>query len=100
MAEGRDMATVVFPDAPVKVFLTAGLRTRAERRQAEYLLKGVSIDLATLEGQIRDRDEADQSRSLAPMKAAPGALVLDTSELSLQEVVSRLLEYTAQKTRP
>lgn len=95
VAEGRDMATVVFPDAPVKVYLTADLPTRAKRRQAEYMEKGIPIDYAALEAQIRDRDEADQARALAPLRAAPGALVLDTSNLEIREVVSRLMEYVS-----
>jgi len=99
VAEGRDMATVVFPDAPVKVFLTADLPTRAERRRAEYLAKGIPVDFATLEARIRARDEADQKRALAPLRPAPDALVLDTSHMDISEVVSYLLEHVSQKVR-
>jgi cytidylate kinase len=98
VAEGRDMTTVVFPDASVKVFLTADLPTRARRRLDEYLQKGVHIDYEVLEDQIRARDEADQARRLAPLRAAPGALILDTSNLEIQEVVDRLLEFISRIT--
>ncbi len=93
VAEGRDMATVVFPDAAVKVFLTADLATRAQRRQAEYAKKGIVLDYETLERQILERDRADQERALSPLKAAEGAHVLDTSELDIAQVVGRLLEH-------
>ena len=99
VAEGRDMTTVVFPDAPVKVFLTADLGTRARRRQAEYLSKGISVDFAGLEEQIRARDAADQARALAPLRAAPDALVLDTSNMEISEVVNSLLRFVSRKER-
>lgn len=92
VAEGRDTATVVFPDADLKVFLTADLQTRIERRRAEYLQRGVDIPYDTLARQIRERDEADSSRSLAPLHPAAGALLLDTSGLEIEEVVSRLAD--------
>jgi cytidylate kinase len=97
VAEGRDMTTVVFPDAPVKVFLTADLPTRARRRQAEYLSKGITIDFSALEDQIRSRDAADQARELAPLRAAPDALVLDTSNMDISEVVNSLRELISRK---
>ena len=99
VAEGRDMATVVFPDALIKVFLTADLKTRTERRLAEYLQKGLAIDYATLEAQIRERDEADQKRALAPLRPAPGARVLDTSGMQIQEVVDTLKALIAEKAK-
>lgn len=97
VAEGRDMTTVVFAEAAVKVFLTADLATRVQRRQAEYLQKGISIDYPTLELQIRTRDEADQARALSPLRPAPDALVLDTSVLGISEVVHRLLQFISEK---
>jgi cytidylate kinase len=99
VAEGRDMGTVVFPNAAAKVFLTADLPTRARRRHAEYREKGMSLDYSTLENQIRDRDRADQERSLAPLRPAPDALVLDTSSLSISEVLDRLVEYAREKSQ-
>lgn len=98
VAEGRDMSTVVFPDAPVKVFLTANLATRAARRQAEYLQKGITIDYSTLEAQIRERDEADRERPIAPLRPAPDAVILDTSALEIAEVVRVLMDLVARKS--
>jgi cytidylate kinase len=92
VAEGRDMTTVVFPHAEVKVFLTADLATRARRRYLEYVQKGISVDFACLESQIRERDEADSHRSLAPLRPAPDSRILDTSALEIPEVVRILVE--------
>jgi cytidylate kinase len=99
VAEGRDMTTVVFPDAYVKIFLTADLNTRARRRLAEYRQKGIAVDYATLEAQIRARDEADCTRELAPLRAAPDALLIDTSHMDPSEVVTRLQELIQQKEK-
>jgi len=74
VAEGRDMATEVFPDAAVKVFLTADLATRVRRRHEEYRRKGINITLQDLRQEIEDRDRADQQRDLAPLRPAPGDL--------------------------
>ena len=90
VAEGRDTTTVVFPQAQVKVFLTADLATRARRRLLEYQQKNIPADYASIEAQIRDRDMADQQRSLAPLRAAPDALVVDTSSMAIEQVVGRL----------
>ncbi|MEN6440272.1 MAG: (d)CMP kinase [Syntrophobacter sp.] len=92
VAEGRDTATVVFPAAELKVFLTADLSARINRRLAEYTQKGMNITHEEMEKQIRERDEADAGRKLAPMKAARGSLILDTSRLNISEVVERLVE--------
>ena len=97
VAEGRDMTTVVFPDAEVKVFLTADVKTRTERRLVEYVQKNIPMDYATLEAEIRERDERDQGRALAPLRPAPDALHLDTSGLSIPEVVERILELAREK---
>jgi len=97
VAEGRDMTTIVFPDAPVRVFLQAELKVRAQRRLLEYRSKGITADPAALEEQIRARDEADEQRSLAPLRAAPGVCVLDTSCMGIEEVVERLLEIVRRK---
>ena len=85
------MTTVVFPDAPVRIFLTADLKARTERRLLEYRNKGIAVDAASLEAQIRARDEADEQRALAPLRAAPGVYVVDTSQMSIAEVVKHLL---------
>lgn len=90
VAEGRDMTTVVFPQAQVKVFLTADLATRAKRRFLEYQKKNIPADYANIEAQIRDRDLADQQRALAPLRAAPDAVVVDTSAMAIEQVVRHL----------
>ena len=97
VAEGRDMSTVVFPHAPVKVFLTADLPTRAARRQAEYRQKGIAIEYSVLETQIRERDDADRERAIAPLRPAPDAVILDTSALEIAEVVRKLRDMVSCK---
>lgn len=92
VAEGRDMTTVVFPCAPVKVYLTATLPVRAGRRLAEYRQKGIAADYSSVEQRMRERDEADENRNLAPLRPSPDAHVLDTSELDISEVVAILKE--------
>jgi len=90
VAEGRDMGSVVFPHAEVKVYLTASLRARTLRRLAEYEQKKIAIDYETLEAEIRARDEQDSGRRLAPMRPADDAVPLDTSEMTIPEVVAML----------
>ncbi len=94
VAEGRDTATVVFPGAELKVFLTADLRTRATRRLAQYAQNGAKMSLEEIEVLIRERDKADSSRDHSPMRRADGAFLLDTSGLSIEQVVDRLAEKT------
>jgi cytidylate kinase len=96
VVEGRDTTTVVFPDSPCKVFLTADLATRTRRRLLEHQGQDIAVDYPTLEAQIQARDRADAERSLAPLKPAPDALVLDTSGLDIDQVVERLKEYVGQ----
>jgi CMP/dCMP kinase len=98
VAEGRDMTTVVFPDAPVRVFLTASLQARTERRLLQYRNMGIDADYAGLEAQIRARDEADQQRALAPLRETPGVCVVDTSDMNITEVVQHLLEMVLRKS--
>ena len=92
VAEGRDTATVVFPAAELKVFLTADLQTRAQRRLAQYTRKGLGLSLEEMQVLIRERDEADAKRDHSPMRPAEGAVLLDTSHLNVEEVVDRLSE--------
>jgi len=87
VAEGRDMASVVFPDAALKVFLTASPEVRAERRHKQLMEKGFSANLLDLLRDLRERDQRDQSRLLAPLQKAAGARELDTSHMSLEEAV-------------
>lgn len=94
VAEGRDMTTVVFPDADVKVFITADLATRTRRRQREYLQKGMEVDFSQLLKEIRSRDEADAGRGIAPLRPAEDAFFLDTSCLEIDQVVLRILSLT------
>ncbi len=100
VAEGRDMTTVVFPDAPVRIFLTADLKARTQRRLLEYQAKGIRVEAAGLEAQIRARDEADAERALAPLRAAPGVLRVDTSEMNITQVVEHLLELIQRHKTP
>ena len=97
VADGRDMGTVVFPDAPFKVFLTASAEIRAQRRFDQLKSKGFDVNLARLLESIQARDVRDSSRKASPLKAADDALVLDTSELSIEEVVARILDHVNQR---
>ncbi|MEJ2385828.1 MAG: (d)CMP kinase [Chromatiaceae bacterium] len=92
VADGRDMGSVVFPEAALKVYLTASPEERAQRRYNQLNEKGLDVNLATLIQEIGARDERDSKRSLAPMKAPPGALMLDTTSLAIEEVLGRVLE--------
>ena len=96
VVEGRDMTTVVFPDAELKVFLTASDRVRAERRWAEYRQKGLSADLEEILRQIQERDAADSQRSLAPLRPGEGAIIVDTSDLSIDQVVEQLARLASE----
>ena len=88
VAEGRDQGTVVFPDAFRKYFLTASLEERARRRHAEFAARGEPITVEAVLRDLQERDARDAARAIAPMKPAPGARVIDTTGLSLDEVVA------------
>jgi cytidylate kinase len=90
VTEGRDQGTVVFPDAKYKFFVTASLGRRAERRHREMLTRGINLPLQTVETQLSQRDERDENREYAPMKPAADAQVIDTSEMSIADVVEAL----------
>jgi cytidylate kinase len=92
VADGRDMGTVVFPAAPVKVFLTASPEERARRRHNQLLEKGFTANLANLVAEIRERDERDRSRAVAPLKAPAAALEIESTALSIEEVLDRVLD--------
>ncbi|BBF65906.1 (d)CMP kinase [Acidithiobacillus sp. 'AMD consortium'] len=85
VADGRDMGTVVFPDAPLKVFLTASAEERGKRRLNQLMEQGISASLATVVAEIAERDARDQQRSVAPLRPAPDAKILDTSEQSVSD---------------
>jgi cytidylate kinase len=91
VAEGRDMGTVVFPDADFKFFLTADARVRAERRYRERIHRGESVRKEDVERELAKRDEQDTSRPIAPLRRAKGATVIDTSALSPDQVVHLML---------
>lgn len=91
VADGRDMGTVVFPDAQTKVFLTASAAERAERRYRQLKDAGVSVNIDALLNEIRARDERDMNRSAAPLKPAEDAQVIDSTGLSIEEVLKRVL---------
>ncbi|SET81179.1 (d)CMP kinase [Thalassotalea agarivorans] len=97
VADGRDMGTVVFTDAPVKVFLTASAEERAERRFKQLKEKGFDVKITRLLEDIRARDERDQNRSVAPLVPAEDALVVDSTELSIEEVVQQILNFAQDK---
>jgi cytidylate kinase len=86
IADGRDMGTVVFPDAPLKIFLSASAPARAERRYKQLIEKGLDANLRALLESIRTRDERDQARAAAPLRPAEDALVIDSTALSIDEV--------------
>lgn len=92
VADGRDMGTVVFPDAPLKVFLDASAEERAKRRYKQLKEKGLDAKLPDLVVDIRERDTRDRSRRVAPLRAAEEAVVLDSTRLSIDEVLDRVLK--------
>ncbi len=92
VADGRDMGTVVFPDAKVKLFLTASAEIRAGRRYKQLKEKGLDVSLSALLAEIEARDARDRGRSSSPLRPAEDAVVIDTSELSIDEVFTRALE--------
>lgn len=91
VADGRDMGTVIFPDAPLKIFLTASLQERATRRYKQLKQKGIDVNFATLLDEITARDVRDSQRAAAPLKPAPDAVMVDTSALSIEDVVAQVL---------
>jgi len=91
VADGRDMGTVVFPGAPLKIFLTASAVARAQRRQQQLLAKGESVNLARLLGTIEERDARDRNRAEAPLVPADDAVVIDSTAISADEVLARAL---------
>jgi len=89
VADGRDMGTVVFPDAPLKLFLTASPEERARRRYKQLKDKGIGVNLRQLSADIAERDARDSQRKISPLKPAPDAVVIDTSDLAIDDVIER-----------
>ena len=97
VADGRDMGTVVFPTAGLKIFLTASLEERAQRRHKQLKDKGLDVSLAALSREIAERDARDTGRKVAPLKAAADAVVLDSTGLDVEEVVARVLRLARER---
>lgn len=97
VADGRDMGTVVFPQASLKVFLTAGAEERARRRFLQLKDKGEDVKLASLLEEIRARDARDTERSVSPLKPADDAIILDSTELSIEQVLECILSEVARR---
>ena len=91
IADGRDMGTTIFPDAPLKIFLTASAEERANRRYKQLIEKGINVNIDSLRVEIRERDERDMNRSTSPLKAAQDAHIIDTSDLTIDEVFEKVL---------
>jgi cytidylate kinase len=89
--EGRDIGTVVFPDAKAKFFLTASVDVRSKRRYDEHTARGEQVDLAAIRREVIERDERDTQRPVAPLKQAPDAELIDSSNLGIDEVVERIV---------
>ncbi len=94
VADGRDMASVVFPDAQTKIFLTASVEVRAQRRYKQLIDKGIAANIAPLLLDLRDRDLRDSQRSVAPLQQSEGAYLLDTTELTIAQTVAQVLEWS------
>ncbi|MFY9314777.1 MAG: (d)CMP kinase [Burkholderiales bacterium] len=98
VADGRDMGTVVFPDAVLKVFLTARVPVRAQRRYKQLIDKGNHANLAALSRDLEERDQRDAARDVAPLKPAADAVSVDSSELTVDEVVDRVIAQYRERT--
>lgn len=98
VVEGRDIGTVVFPDAPVKIFLTASAETRAARRNAQNIRAGLADDYDAVLADVRRRDHLDSTRAVSPLRAAPDAIVVDTSDMTEAEVIAHLQELVTARS--
>ncbi len=99
VADGRDMGSIVFPDARLKVFLTADVGVRAERRHKQLMEKGMYVKMADVVEELRHRDARDSARPVAPLKHYPDALFLDTTHLTIAEAVDRILGWYRERAR-
>ncbi len=98
VVDGRDIGTVVFPEAEVKIFLTASVSERARRRRLELHGKGVEVSQDQMEDEIAARDDYDSSREVAPLKAADDAIMVDTTDMTIEQVVDSVAEIIEEKT--
>lgn len=99
VVEGRDIGTVVLPDADLKIFLTASAEIRARRRNDQNVAAGLPDDYATVLADVRRRDHLDSTRPLSPLRAAPDAVVVDTGDMSRDEVIERLVDLVGNRTQ-
>lgn len=99
IADGRDMGTLVFPDAPVKIFLDASSKERAYRRMVQLQEKGFNVNFKGILSEIEKRDNRDRNRAIAPLVPATDAIVLDSTILSIEEVITKALLYTVNKLK-
>ncbi|MRR49685.1 MAG: hypothetical protein EG825_02025, partial [Rhodocyclaceae bacterium] len=97
VADGRDMGSVVFPEAPVKVFLTASAEARAERRYKQLIEKGMPANMSSLLQDLMERDARDAQRSVAPLKKEDDAELVDTTSLSIEEAVATVLDIARKR---
>ncbi len=99
VADGRDMGSVVFPRAPLKIFLTASPETRAERRYKQLIENGIDANISSILQDIAERDARDSARSAAPLQIAEDALVIDSTALGIAQVIAQVLDYWDQRQR-
>jgi cytidylate kinase len=97
VADGRDMGTVVFPDAELKIYLTASAEERAKRRYKQLKDKGIDVNLAALVEELRQRDERDMNRKSAPLKPASDAIIIDTTKLNIEQVTNEVMYWVNQR---
>ena len=97
--DGRDIGTVVLPDAQVKIYLTASVKTRAKRRYDEYLKKGEACDLEKIKKDIEIRDHQDMTREISPLRQAEDAVLVDSSQMNIEKVVETILEIYREKVK-
>jgi cytidylate kinase len=98
VVEGRDIGTVVLPDAPVKIFLTASAETRAKRRNDQNVASGLPDDYDAVLADVRRRDHLDSTRQVSPLRAASDAVIVDTSEMTEAQVIAQLLQLVKQRS--
>lgn len=99
LMDGRDIGTVVFPNAQLKIFLTASVEERALRRYKELVAKGQDVDLAQLQKDIASRDKQDSERAISPLRQAEDALLLDTSDMNIEQVTARIMELVEERAK-
>ncbi|MCB1841666.1 MAG: (d)CMP kinase, partial [Halioglobus sp.] len=97
VADGRDMGTVIFPDADIKVFLTASAQERAERRYNQLMAKGESVSLPRLLRDIEERDERDANREVAPLLPAEDAIIIDSTAMPIEQVFEQVLQKVRER---